>query len=67
MNRRPELTIVAPGATAQEAAAVIAAVQQFLRDRAPVLAAPAPRRSPWLEASLHEGVARAPGLSPSWI
>ena len=66
MNGRPELSILAPGATAQEAAAVTAAVQRFLRDRAPVIAAPAPRRSPWLEASLHEGVAREPGPSPSW-
>ncbi len=67
MNRRPELTIVAPGASAEEAAAVVAALQRFLRDTAPVIASAPPRRSPWLQASLHEGVARAPGLPPSWI
>jgi hypothetical protein len=67
MNRRPELTIVAPGASAEEAAAVIAAVQSFMRDRAPVVA-PAPAGpSPWLAAALHEGVARQPGLLPGWI
>ena len=67
MNRRPQLSIVAPGASAEEAAAVIAAVQQFLRDRAPVVASAPPEPSPWLTASLHEGVARQPGLSPPWI
>lgn len=67
MNRRPELTVVAPGASAQEAAAVVTAVQQFLRDHAPVIVAAAPQRSPWLETSLREGVTRAPGFSPSWI
>jgi hypothetical protein len=62
MNRGSQLSIVAPGATAREAAAVIAAVERFRRDRAPVIA-PAPSRPPaWLQASLHEGVARQPGL-----
>jgi hypothetical protein len=67
MNRRPELSLVAPGASPQEAAAVVAALQRFMRDTAPRRVPAPPRRSPWLEASLHEGVARQPGLLPSWI
>jgi hypothetical protein len=67
MNRRPELSIVAPGASAEEAAAVVAALERFMRDTAPPTAPPPPRRSPWLEASLREGVARQPGLLPDWI
>jgi len=67
MNRRPELSIVAPGASAQEAAAVVAALERFMRDTAPPLVTEAARRSPWHEASLREGVARQPGLLPSWI
>lgn len=67
MNRRPELSIVAPGASAEEAAAVVAALERFMRDTAPAIVAPPPRRSPWLEASLREGVARQPGLLPDWI
>jgi hypothetical protein len=67
MNRRPELSIVAPSASPEEAAAVVAALERFMRDTAPVQVAGPPPRSPWLEASLHEGVARQPGLLPSWI
>lgn len=67
MNRRPELSIVAPGASAQEAAAVVAALERFMRDTAQRTVAAPPRRSPWLEASLREGVARQPGLLPDWI
>jgi hypothetical protein len=70
MNRRPELSIVAPGASVQEAAAVVAALERFMRDTAvggTVSAAAPPRRSAWHEASLREGVARQPGLLPSWI
>jgi hypothetical protein len=57
-NRRPQLQIVAPGATAEEAAAVVAALEQFMRQTAPVLAPPAPRRNPWQRAALLEGTDR---------
>jgi hypothetical protein len=65
MRRRPQLTIAAPGATDPEAAAVVAAIEQFLRDRTPVVVA-APRPSAWQQAALHEGVARRPRLSSPW-
>ena len=67
MNRRPALTIVAPDASAEEAAAVVGALERFMRDTAPVAAPAPPRRDAWQQASLHEGVARQPGLAPSWI
>ena len=60
MNRRPKLTIVAPNASPEEAAAVVAAVERFMRETAPPPAAPAPRRNAWKQAGLSEGVARAP-------
>jgi ABC-type phosphate transport system permease subunit len=67
MNRRPQLQIVAPGATPEEAAAVVAAIEQFMRETAPVLvAAGEPALSRWQQAALHEGVRRAPSLSPRW-
>lgn len=40
----------------REAAAVIAAVEQFLADTAPPPAAPGPTASPWQQAALVEGV-----------
>jgi hypothetical protein len=65
MNRRPKLTIVAPTASAEEAAAVVAALTRFMRDTAPPPAPPAPRPNPWQRTALNEGVMRAPGdLSP---
>jgi hypothetical protein len=67
MNRRPKLSIAAPGATAEEAAAVVAALERFMRDTAPAIVPEPARRPAWLEASLREGVARQPGLLPSWI
>jgi hypothetical protein len=65
VNRRPQLTIVAPGASPEEAAAVVAALEQFMRDTAPVVqpAAPAPV-SAWKRAALAEGVSRQPQLPP---
>lgn len=48
-----------------EAAAVIAAVEQFLADTAPV---PSPRRSanPWQRAALLEGVSAKAAFASPW-
>ncbi len=59
-NRRPQLEIVAPGASPQEAAAVVAALEQFMRDTAP---APAPTEAPpnpWFRTGLLDAVDREP-------
>jgi hypothetical protein len=66
VNRRPKLSIVAPDASPEEAAAVVAALERFMRETAPVPAPPEPRRNPWREAALHEGVARQPILPLPW-
>jgi hypothetical protein len=66
MNRRPKLTIVAPAASPEEAAAVVAALERFMRETVPRPAAPAPRRNPWQQAALHEGVTRAPAEPAPW-
>jgi hypothetical protein len=60
MNRRPQLSIVAPGASPEEAAAVVAAIERFMRATAPLPAPPAPRADPWQRAALIEGVSRQP-------
>lgn len=67
MNRRPHLSIVAPGASPEEAAAVVAALERFMRDTAPRPVPPAPARDAWQQAALHEGVTRRPGLLPPWL
>jgi hypothetical protein len=58
---------VAPDASAEEAAAVVAALERFMRDTAPTPAPPPPERAAWLEAALHEGVLRAPEPPLPWL
>jgi hypothetical protein len=65
-NRRPELRIVAPSASPHEAAAVVAALERFMRETAPAPAPEPPRMSPWLRAALLEGVGREPDEPTAW-
>jgi hypothetical protein len=65
-NRGPQFEIVAPAASPEEAAAVMAAVQQFLRDHAPVIAAPAPAPNAWQRAALLEATGREPDAPSPW-
>ncbi len=67
VNRRPRLSIVAPGASPEEAAAVVAAIEQFLRATAPPPAPPAPQPNPWQRAALLEGVMRQPDQHLHWF
>jgi hypothetical protein len=64
MNRRPRLTLHGSSASPEEAAAVIAAIEQFLRDTAPAPAAAAERPSPWVATARVEAVERAPAREP---
>jgi hypothetical protein len=58
-----EISRFSPQPSPEEAAAVIAALEQFLRDTAPVTEAPVePKLSPWTRAALIEGVSRQPEL-----
>ncbi|MBV8956969.1 MAG: hypothetical protein JO179_22715 [Solirubrobacterales bacterium] len=66
MNRRPKLTLVAPDASPEEAAAVVAAIERFMRETAPKPLAPAARPDAWQRAALREGVARAPAEPLPW-
>jgi ABC-type phosphate transport system permease subunit len=67
VNRRPKLSIVAPDASPEEAAAVVAAVERFMRETAPVfVTTPEPTVSAWKQAALNEGVRRAPEPTPFW-
>lgn len=64
MNRRPQLILQGSSASPAEAAAVMAAVEQFMRDHAPVAAPPAPATNAWLRAARLEAVDR--GAAGHW-
>jgi hypothetical protein len=63
-NRRPRLRIEAPSASPEEAAAVVAALERFLRDTAPPRAAEPAPVSAWLRAARAEAVDRGPRGEP---
>jgi hypothetical protein len=61
---RPRIE-VRQSASPEEAAAIAAAIEQFIRDTAPAPAADGPSMSPWLRAGLLEGTRRGPAELPS--
>jgi hypothetical protein len=69
-NRRPQLRIVPTGlaaaASPAEAAAIVAALERFMRETAPTRAPEQERTSAWLRAARLEGVEREPGHEP-WL
>ena len=65
VNRRPKLRLIAPSASPQEAAAIVAALERFMRETAPPLADAPQRQSAWLRAARLEAIGREPtGLTP---
>ncbi len=69
VNRRPKLELIAPSASPAEAAAIVAALERFMRDTAPSTIPPPQAIDPWLRAAMLEGVAReGPADEPDpWI
>jgi len=51
---RPRIEIRQAAASPEEAAAIAAAIEQFVRDTAPAPTAAGPAMSPWLRAALRE-------------
>jgi hypothetical protein len=64
MNRRPRLELHGSSASPEEAAALMAAVEQFLRDTAPPPAPAEPAPSPWIRTARLEAVDRDPRRDP---
>jgi hypothetical protein len=58
MNRRPRVELYAPSASSEEAAAVAAAIERFMRDHAPVIIDVPETVDGWTRAALLEGVGR---------
>jgi hypothetical protein len=63
---RPRIELKHATASPEEAAAIAAAIEQFLRDTAPPPAEARPRLSPWLRAGLYEGVGAPAESNPIW-
>jgi hypothetical protein len=63
---RPRIELKHATASPEEAAAIAAAIEQFLRDTAPPPATKGPGMSPWLKAGLHEGVGMPAESSALW-
>jgi hypothetical protein len=63
---RPRIELEGGAASAEEAAAISAAIEQFLRDTAPPPATPGPAISPWLRAGLFAGTGRDPAGPSPW-
>ena len=63
------IKLVAPSATAEEAAAIVAALERFTRATAPAPAASTPAPDPWWRSGVLEGAEReAPGeLREPWM
>jgi hypothetical protein len=60
------IQITSGGASDSEAAAIVAAVEQFLADTAPEPAEVAPRVDPWVRAALEEGIAARQLHGDAW-
>jgi hypothetical protein len=56
----------AAGASPEEAAAIAAAIEQFMRDTAPAPEAGGPPVGPWLRAALLEGTRCGPSGPSPW-
>lgn len=59
MNRRPQLELIAPNASPEEAAAIVAALEQFMRNHAPVIVSADAPRNPWQRSALLESAGYA--------
>ena len=62
---RPRIEVRQP-ASPEEAAAIAAAIEQFMRDTAPPPALAGPSISPWLRAGLFESAQRSPAGPTPW-
>jgi hypothetical protein len=63
---RPRIELVKGSASESEAAAIVAALEQFLAETAPAPDAGAPAQSPWLRAALEEGISARQVSGYAW-
>jgi len=63
---RPRIELRQASASPEEAAAIAAAIEQFLRDTAPPPEAEGPAPSPWARAGLYENAGFDPAAHEPW-
>lgn len=63
---RPRIELSGSSASPEEAAAITAAVEQFMRDTSPAPSAAEREQSPWLRVGLLEATGRNPGAVAPW-
>ena len=63
---RPRIELISPAASAGEAAAIVAGLEQFLADTAPAPDAGGQTRSRWQRAALEEGIAARQVSGSAW-
>jgi hypothetical protein len=61
---RPQIELLTPTASRSEAAAIVAALEQFLTETAPAPSASEPAESPWRRAALREAISARTGHTP---
>ncbi len=68
-DRHPHLKLIAPSASPEEAAAIVASLERFMRATAPPASDPVDAPDGWHRAAILEGVSREPGhdLPDPWI
>jgi hypothetical protein len=66
VNRRPQLELIAPSASPQEAAAIVAALERFMGDTAPRLSPVAERQDRWTRIATLECVGREDEWPTDW-
>jgi hypothetical protein len=62
VNHGPQSEPIAPPPSAEEAAAIVAAMERFARSTAVAAAAVEPDADPWQRAAALEAVEREPGI-----
>jgi len=63
---RPRIEMRSGAATVEEAAAIAAAIEQFLHDTAPAPSTETDAMNPWLRAALYEGVGYPADTPAPW-
>jgi hypothetical protein len=65
-HRSPSAHWEQPAGSDSEAAAIVAALEQFLADTAPPPVDPGPTQSAWQRAALEEGISARQVRGPAW-